>query len=124
MTTICPHCGYDLQALRQIEDGRFTFSPGLGLLVDGRLADLSPTQHEIAGSLMFAAGRPLSREVLAERLGYDGDGCCNLINVQVFRMRRRMSEIPLPIENMPKRGLRWRFGEAGRSMITTEQSPS
>lgn len=103
----CPHCGYDLQRDGVISDGIFEYVPGDGMYLRGRRLRLTPQRHEMLGALMRQAGLPVSRSVLAERLGYEGDYSYNLIAVHLTHIRHALGSDNLPFENVHGVGVRW-----------------
>ena len=105
MTSLCPHCGYNLQADAMMVSGDLRIDPRGLLSWKGETVSLSPSQREILASVVKADGRPVSYEVLAERIGYDGEDPRSLVKSQVFHMRRRVPG--LPINTVWGVGLRW-----------------
>lgn len=88
-------------------DGDYAYIPGDGVYHCGKRLDLTPSRHEIIGALMREAGNPLSRQVLAERLGYEGDRCTNLISVHLFHIKAATGGDRSPVESIHRVGLRW-----------------
>jgi DNA-binding response OmpR family regulator len=61
------------------------------IAVDGREADLSTKEFQLADVLMQHAGQVLSREQLLSRVwGYDYDGGSNVVEVYVGYLRRKI----------------------------------
>lgn len=106
---LCPHCGADLVTDEPIERGSVRMDPYGDCVVDGRKVPLTRVEGAIVWSLLKADGQPLSRHILAERWGYDGDQASNLANVFLSRIRRKFRERGLncPIETSRKFGVRW-----------------
>lgn len=104
---ICPHCGYDLVLASPVEDGDYLFVPGDGVYFRRRRINAAPQCHEILGTLMRERGHPVSRIVLAERIGYDGDHPENIIAVQLCNLRRALPGVTVPFATVPKVGVRW-----------------
>jgi DNA-binding response OmpR family regulator len=105
----CPHCGYDLGCDEIISDGQFTYDPRFGVAFGRAALSITPACHHLIGSLMRERGRLVTRQVLADRLGYEGDDPSNLIAVLMARIRNHFRALKLecPIENIWSQGLRW-----------------
>lgn len=105
MAALCPHCGYDLEPDRAIARDGIEFDPRGGVHWRGKPVHLSPSCHAILGTLLKAAGRVVSLDVLAERTGYEGDNPSNIVRVQIHRIRQAM--LGAPIRARVCRGYHW-----------------
>lgn len=105
MTALCPHCGYDLEPDRAITRDGIEYDPRGGVVWHGKAVHLPPGCHAILGTLLKAAGRVVTYDVLAERTGYEGDDPSNSIGVQIYRIRRAMPGAP--IHSKFNRGYCW-----------------
>ena len=105
----CPHCGYDLEKAEPVQDGRFSYSPSAGFCVDGARLIAAPGVHEMLGTIMRAAGRPVSRDVLADRMGYEGDSPLNIVSVRMWQARVALKalSLDLPVRTIWGVGLCW-----------------
>ena len=95
MHALCPHCGYDLEPDRAIARDGIEFDPRGGISWHGASVHLSPGCHAILGTLLKAAGRVVSLDVLAEPTGYEGDNPSNIVRVQIHRIRHAMPGAPI-----------------------------
>jgi two-component system response regulator RegX3 len=58
---------------------------------DGKTIDLTPREYEILWALIQASGRPVSEKELLKRLwGINFDPTTNLVQVHVFRLRKKL----------------------------------
>ena len=103
--SLCPHCGYDLKNARAVAVGDLSFDPLGDITWHGERVRMPPGQKIVLEALVRDAGRWVSRAVLHERLGYDGDH--QMEAVLLSRIRRRLPGAP--IEN--ERGGRWRWAQ-------------
>lgn len=106
---MCTQCGYNLSAERAVAWGLLGFDPREDAAWDGRKLGLSRQQREIVGGLIHARGRVLSRALVADRIGYEGDDGANVVDVQVCRIRALLRAAGAPrdlIQSIYLRGLR------------------
>lgn len=89
MTTICPHCGYDLVRDEPIERAGIAMQPYGAVRFHGAEVKLTPGETAVLWALVKAGGRPLSRAILAERIGYEGDK--NTVDVHLTRIRKKLA---------------------------------
>lgn len=81
---------------------------------EGRRVPLSASERLIVTALARADGAPMRKHILADVVGYDGDGPENLIAVYVSRIRAKFQAIDPSfdrIENISRAGLRWKVEE-------------
>lgn len=118
---ICPHCGYDLIAEARIEDGLWLYEPHVGLSYDGKFIPLPPACALLAGALIRARGRTLSKAALLGVMGSE-DALEHLVAIQVCRVRRSLIEAGAlcPIETVRGFGYRW---IAAAHLKTTHDTP-
>lgn len=105
MTALCPHCGYNLRQDETITTGDLHLDPRGVARWRGNDIVLSRSQTIVLHTIVKAAGRPVPRATVAERLGYEGDNPSNLVAVHVCRLRQIMPDIP--ISNVARSGFRW-----------------
>ena len=106
---ICPHCSFDLEKIEPGSDGAWTYDPCEGVAYQGSRLRMTPQCHEVLGTIMLAKGRQLSREVLAERLGYDGERARDLITVLLCGIKRACARegAPFPVRTIWGIGVCW-----------------
>lgn len=92
--SICPHCGYDLQQDAPVEFGRLSYDPRIGVMLDGKRLAMPPQCHQLLGTLMRMPGKTASKGMLAERMGYEGDG--NLVDTRIAHARVALRDAGLP----------------------------
>jgi DNA-binding response OmpR family regulator len=106
----CPSCGHNLAAEQPVTIGPLEFEPRGEARWHGRKIPLTCGQFLIFGALVLAGGRYVSRDILAERAGYDGLGDAhNSVDVLTCRARRALRLVGCPttiIRNERGRGLR------------------
>jgi DNA-binding response OmpR family regulator len=107
--SICPHCGYCLQHDKILQIGAFDIDPRGDVFWMGKPLKLSRQQSEIIFSLASTKGRPISTDVLRDRIGHEGSS--NNVAVQITRMRSRFAAVgaPFPVRNMNRRGYFWHY---------------
>ena len=105
MSALCPHCGYDLVGDEPITIGEMHFDPRGKVIWKGRELQVHPLKRIILHALLKAGGRYVSDEVLAERMGYEGDNPRGLVRTHRCHMKLIASD--LPIERAYGRGYRW-----------------
>lgn len=105
MTALCPHCGFDLIQDTPINCGDMRFDPRGDIIWKGKSLRLKPALRIILGSLLKAPGRFLSREMLADRLQYEGANPANNVSVLLWQLKQVAPD--LPIERAWKLGARW-----------------
>lgn len=98
MTEICPCCGFDLSEDKPIERAGLSMFPYGNVRFNGAEIRLTAAESAVLWALMKAGGRPLSRAVIAERIGYEGDGNC--VDVLLTRVRHKLAAHgQMPIRN-------------------------
>lgn len=61
------------------------------VIVQGRIANITPSEFELLATLMSAPGRVFTREMLRERLqGEEGEGVERTIDVHIRNLRRKI----------------------------------
>jgi DNA-binding response OmpR family regulator len=95
---ICPICGYDLHDDQPIIWAGFDMVPYGRVLFHGAEIKLTGGQSAVLWSLLKAHGRPLTRVVIAERIGCESDNPGNLVDVHICNIRRALAphgEVPI-----------------------------
>ncbi|GEM_PF-1314074 len=82
---ICPNCGCDLKRFEPFSYGNVAIDERQNIVFGGIELALGPVQHEIVASLIRARGRPLTRDVLANRV----DGEIDELSVRKYIQRAR-----------------------------------
>ena len=96
--SICPHCGYDLQQDKAIRRWPLQMDPRGSVKWHGQTINLTPMERMVLWSLLKADGRALNKQILAQRVGYEGDNADSLMRVCVWRIRQKFADIaPIPI---------------------------
>jgi DNA-binding response OmpR family regulator len=90
----------------------------VGFHVDGRRLRATPQVHELLGAVMRASGGLLKANILAERLGYEGDETTNLVAVLLTKARHAIAATGarFPIETVPRCGYRWNLDAQARTV--------
>lgn len=93
----CRQCGANVSAERKVAFGDLVVDPHGDATWDGVPIALTASQFLLLSALAQAAGALVSLDVLAERIGYDGDGDAHdVVQVQACRARRRLRAIGAP----------------------------
>lgn len=100
---MCPHCGWNFATDDSITAGRWTLTPG-GAWIGDRKLRLSPTQAGILYAVAKAAGAPVRREALVNRLCQTEN--VNSISVQVSRIHDKLGD-DFPLRTEKGRGYLW-----------------
>jgi DNA-binding response OmpR family regulator len=103
----CLGCGCNLAAEQVVELGELRADPRGDISWSGGALPLTAGEHLLLGSLAQARGRVVSKAVLQERIGYEGDN--NVIEVFLVRIRRKLRSAGAPtdlIETVMSRGIR------------------
>jgi DNA-binding response OmpR family regulator len=108
MTTMCPHCGYDLERSEVIERGLYVLHPDGMVYRDGERVRVTVQEGQLLYTVAKAAGRPIHCRVIGERIS-DGENPYNLVAVLMTRLRAkfRADGIPIPVSNIRNFGLAW-----------------
>lgn len=97
---ICPQCGYSLLRDIAVRRGPYVVGPTF-VLYQGQGVRLSPQRTELLYALARNYPRPVSSEVLLNRIAHsDADG--SLVAVQMSHLRRllRRAGLPVPVETV------------------------
>lgn len=107
MTAFCPSCGFNLERDTVLEVDGFTLDPRGIAGFAGRQLMIRAREVTILHTVAEAQGRTISRDVIASRIGYDGEG--NAIDVYMSRLRQALlaAGAPNPIRNVWGRGFAW-----------------
>ncbi len=119
-SAICPHCGFDLRSDRPTQVNTVVYHPRLGLFCDGKRLDLPPGQIAIAGALMRAQGRVLSRAVLADRSDLVEDA----IDVHICRLRSVLKQSGAENAIITVYGAGYRWNSSGQLPATNKAQSS
>lgn len=93
----CRHCGHNQLAEQPVAFGPLSFDPLGEARWHGEPIDLTRGEFLLLGSLAQAGGKVVSKDVLAERVGYDGDGDPHdVVQVLVCRIRRKLRAAGVP----------------------------
>ncbi|MDD3800204.1 MAG: winged helix-turn-helix domain-containing protein [Novosphingobium sp.] len=93
----CPCCGHNLTVEQPIVLGPLAYDPREQIRWHGDAMPLTASEFLLLGSLIQAEGKLVTKDVLAERIGYDGAGdASNLIGVLVCRIRRHLRRAGAP----------------------------
>lgn len=87
MTGFCPNCGIDLECDAPITSGALMVDPRGMCELSGQPLPLQPGEREVLHTLLKADG-PVKKRIIAERIGYEGDG--NIVEVYISRLRRKL----------------------------------
>lgn len=102
---ICPHCGFDLERDEPVDRAGIAIDPFGICQFHGQPLRLTRSERQILFAIVKADGAILSRAVLAERVGYEGDH--NVVDVFLTRIRNKMKPIaPPPLETVWGVGVR------------------
>jgi DNA-binding response OmpR family regulator len=104
---LCPSCGHNLEVERAVAIGRLSYDPRGFTWWNDAFVRLTPAMHLIVGTLIHARGALVPGHILAERIGYEGDG--NVVDVFLTKIRRGFREAGAPanlFENVRGRGHR------------------
>ena len=102
MSSLCPHCGYNLEADVIIERDGFTIDPRGHVRYDGSLIPGFTAQMvSVLHTLAKAGGRKLTSSVIADRCSSENIDRSNVIAVQICRLRRvlKARDIPCPVQS-------------------------
>jgi len=93
----CPSCGHNLAAEQAVTIGALSFDPRGEVLWSGSPIKFTCSQFLLFGALMQARGKLVSKDVLAERAGYDGLGDAHdVVQVLVCRIRGALRSVGCP----------------------------
>lgn len=93
----CPSCGLNLAAEQPIAVGPLEIDPRGEARWFGRRINCTAAQFQVLGALVQARGRIVSKDVLAERVGYESDGDShNLVQVLLCRLRGHLRQVGAP----------------------------
>lgn len=108
MTSLCPHCGFDLKQDEPIIDGDWAIDPRGSVAYQGRDIPLTGQEARIFFAIAKAGGRPITRWVIAERLFPDAESL-NLVAAHKTRIEAKLRNlgIPIPYVNIWGVGLAW-----------------
>lgn len=107
MSALCPHCGYDLETDRVLEMDGLMFDPRGPVIWRGELVHLTPSERIMLHTLLKAAPRTVTKDVILERVGSDGPP--NSVNVWAHGVRSKLDAIAPGhrIKTDWARGYRW-----------------
>ncbi len=105
MTSICPHCGYDLRHDEVVELDGFRIDPRGTVEFEGAKLVIGPSRRRLLFALAKAWPRPISRIALADR----GDIAVDSLDVVVHHIRTwlRAKSLPQPIKAVWGYGFIW-----------------
>lgn len=102
----CPHCGYDLVLDAPVLINDFSMMGAMSQLWwrDQPIGTLTGTERMICYTLMKAYPAAVRTSVILDRIDSEGEG--KILNVYVFRIRKKLREAgaPNPIQAMLGRG--------------------
>lgn len=101
--SMCPHCGWNFEQDKPIEHGAWRLTP-LSAELDGKPIRLSRSQAGILYAVAKAAGKPVSRDALLNRVSSSDDP--NIVSVHVSRLRAALREA-FPLIVVRGEGLAW-----------------
>ena len=95
--TFCHACGANLEAEQPVEFGPLRVDPRGEAHWDGRKIKLTCAQFLLFSTIAQARGKLVSKDVLAERAGYDGQGDAHdVAQVFICRIRGALRSIGAP----------------------------
>jgi DNA-binding response OmpR family regulator len=111
--SVCPRCGYALEALEAFTLGSLGVeASGAAVWWSGHPVPLTTAERLVLIAIVRAGGNTVTRDVLAECEGYDGDRPENNTNVLVHRIKKAFLAIDRTfdrIETVRGQGIRWRM---------------
>jgi len=109
MTAHCPHCGFNLEQDQVIERDGFILDPRGAVSFHGEAITLPKNHVQLLYTLAASYGRPVRRDVLADRVGSESNNVSNTMSVIFGRIRKTLADAgaPWPVEVVWGRGYRW-----------------
>lgn len=106
---ICPNCGERLDGRDIVARGRYAYSERRGFSIDGIRLGVTPRVHQVIGALFVAKPTILPREIIADRLDYEGERPRSLLDVYLHRARRAFRDRgeDVPFKAVWGVGLQW-----------------
>lgn len=108
----CPQCGCDLEALDAFTVGSLGVEDsGAVIWWSGHQVPLTTAERLILLAIVRAGGKTVSRDILAEAEGYEGDRPDESVNVLLSRINKAFRAIDPSfdrIETIWGQGVRWR----------------